>query len=190
MKKQDLKKLCVSALFLSLGLVLSEFVPNIPIPLIHGGSATIFSMVPVCLIGIAFGFNWGLSTGLVYGVIQLIFGIHNVTYAGGISEEGAIIVVLFDYIIAYAVLGFSGIFNKAIKNRTLSAVLGVILALILRYACHFITGVTIWRTLTNTWDAVWFSLTYNGAYMIPEIILTALGIGILMKANILKVLEK
>ena len=180
--KPNLKKLTVSAIFIALSTVLSELIPSISLP--FGGSITLLSMVPVCLIGIMFGVKWGVVTGLAYGVIQLFFGMSNVTYAAGVAGIwGALAVLLFDYVIAYGVLGFTGVFKKAIKNQIVAAVLGVLLACVLRYLCHFITGVTIWREIADLWGAVWYSITYNGTYMIPEIITTPLAIFILMKTK-------
>ena len=188
MKNSNLKKLCVSAIFLALGVVLSELIPSISLP--FGGSVTLFSMVPVCLIGIAFGTKWGIFSGLVYGVIQLMFGLSNVTYAWGISAVAGIAVLLFDYVVAYGVLGFAGVFKGTVKNQMLAAVLGVVLALLLRFICHFITGVTIWREIADTLGAIWYSITYNGAYMLPEIIITPIGVALLIKAKVLNQLEK
>ena len=180
--KNNLKKLTVSALFLALSTVLSELIPSISLP--FGGSITVFSMVPVCLIGIMFGTKWGIISGTVYGFIQMLFGLNNLSYATWWGA--AVIIVLFDYIVAYAVLGFSGVFKGKIKNEFLSLLLGVLLVCVLRYACHFITGVTVWREIADIWGAIWFSITYNGSYMIPEMIITPLGAALLYKANILK----
>ena len=186
--KNNLKRLCVSAIFLALGVVLSELIPSISLP--FGGSVTLFSMVPVCLIAIAYGTKWGVFSGLVYGALQLIFGLSNVTYAWGIAPIAGIAVLLLDYVVAYGVLGLSGIFNKVIKNKILSAVLGVALALVLRFICHFITGITVWGNLTEGWSAIWYSITYNATYMLPELIITPVGVALLIKAKVLSALEK
>lgn len=180
--KNNLKKLTVSALFIALSTVLSELIPSISLP--FGGSITVFSMVPMCLIGIMFGTKWGVLSCTVYGVIQMLFGLGNLSYATWWGA--AVIIVLFDYIVAYAVLGFSGVFKGKIKNEFLSLVLGVLFACLLRYICHFITGVTVWREIADLWGAIWFSITYNGSYMIPEMIITPLGAALLYRANILK----
>ena len=184
MKSNNLKRLTVSALLIALGVVLSELIPSFSLP--FGGSVTLFSMVPVCLIALAFGTKWGIFSGLCYGVIQLFFGLSNVTYAAGISILAALAVLLFDYIIAYAVLGLSGIFKNIIKNKYLAAILGVVLVLVLRFICHFITGVTVWREIADLLGAIWYSITYNATYMVPEIIITPIGVALLIKANILK----
>ena len=180
--KNNLKKLAVSAILIALSTVLSELIPSISLP--FGGSITLLSMVPVCLIGIMFGTKWGVLANLAYGGIQFFFGLSNVTYAAGVAGiVGALAVVMFDYVIAYGVLGLSGIFIKIIKNKPLAAVLGVILVCVLRYVCHFITGVTVWREIADLWGAVWYSITYNATYMLPEIITTPLAVFLLLKTK-------
>ena len=47
------------------------------------------------------------------------------------------------------------------------------LAIFLRFVCHFITGITIWANWVDGFKAVMlYSLTYNGSYMLPELILS------------------
>lgn len=183
--KSNLKKLTVCAIFIALGVVLSEVIPSISLP--FGGSVTLFSMVPVCLIAIIFDTKWGILSSLLYGLIQLIFGANNLSYG---TWWGAVVaIILFDYVIAYTVLGLSGIFKNLIKNKALSAVLGVVFVCLLRYICHFITGVTVWREIADLWGAIWYSITYNATYMIPEMIITPLGVYLLIKSSVLKKLN-
>lgn len=186
MKNENLKKLTVSALFIALSTVLSELIPSIELP--FGGSVTVFSMVPMCLLGIMFGIKWGVFANLVYGVVQMLFGLGNLSYATWWGA--AIAIILFDYIVAYGVLGLTGVFKNKIKNNLVACILGVLLACLLRYVCHFITGVTVWREIADLWGAIWFSITYNGSYMIPEIIITSLGVALLIKTKVLKRISK
>ena len=87
--------------------------------------------------------------------------------------------ILFDYIIAYSVLGFAGIFRN--KNRS-GWIAGIALALVLRFISHFISGAFVFATAGKIWDSLDFvadnkyiySLVYNGAYMLPELVLTVL----------------
>lgn len=180
--KISIKKIAICSVLIALSTVLSELIPSISLPL--GGSVTVLSMVPVCLIGIMFGVRWGIIANLAYGVIQMFFGMSNVTYATGVAGFwGAAAVIGLDYVIAYGVLGFSGIFQKIMKNKIIACVIGVIFVCILRYLCHFITGVTIWREIADFWGAAWYSITYNATYMVPEIISTPIGIYLLLKTN-------
>lgn len=182
MQNKTIKKMTVSALFIALSVVLSELIPSIEFP--FGGSVTVFSMVPMCLLGIMFGTKWGIFANLVYGAVQMLFGLKNLSYAT--SFIAAVVIILFDYLVAYGVLGFSGIFSKKINNKLLNIVVGVLFAVFLRYVCHFITGVTVWRELADLPAAIWFSITYNGGYMLPEMIITPIGAAILYKTNVLK----
>ncbi len=138
-----------------------------------GGGVTPASMLPLCLAVMMFGTKNGLFTAFVYSVIQLIFGLDNLAYATWWGA--AIAIVLLDYIIAYTVLGLSGIFLKRLKNSSLAAALGISLGMILRFICHFVTGITVWKEAAATmWQAVVFSFGYNGWYMLIELILTVI----------------
>ena len=39
-----------------------------------GGSVTLFSMVPILVLGYMYGVKWGLLSGGVYGLLQMILG--------------------------------------------------------------------------------------------------------------------
>ena len=45
---------------------------------------------------------------------------------------------------------------------------------VLRFVCHFISGVTVWSEYAADRTAVMYSLYYNLSYMLPEIVLTVL----------------
>ena len=94
-------------------------------------------------------------------------------------------------------LGLGGIFRKKISNKGLSLCLGSIVALAVCYAFHMLSGFIFYGawaewffgdTIIADWAvskwilqnisgkalAFVYSLVYNGCYMIPEIILTAI----------------
>lgn len=107
----------------------------------------------------------------------------------------AVAIIVIDYLLAYSVLGLGGLFRNKIKNKTVSLTVGVIFALSLRYVCHIASGFIFY----GAW-ADWFfgqdgfyviggfilehfdgsalsliySAFYNGLFMIPEIIITAI----------------
>jgi thiamine transporter len=92
--------------------------------------------------------------------------------------------VLFDYIIVYAVVGFAGLFRKlSIKeNETKIKIgwllFGCILGGILKFSSHYLSGVLFWNDPSGfVWgftNGFLYSFVYNGAYMIPSIILVSL----------------
>ena len=125
----------------------------------------IFYFIPV---GLWFS---ALVSGVRISLLQLILGVDNVQYATSVGM--AIAIILLDYIIAYTVIGLSSMFGSSRP----AIIGGVVVTLGLRFLCHFLTGWMIW-------DALWpnefgmtsavYSLWYNGSYMLPEIVITAI----------------
>ena len=133
----------------------------------YGGSITAASMLPIIIISYRHGVKTGLVAGFVYGIVQQVLGVNNLSYAT--AWWGVVLIFLFDYIIAFLVLGLGGVFRKPIKNQAASLAAGALLGCVLRYACHVISGATVWAGLSiPTADALVFSLAYNATYMLPE----------------------
>lgn len=170
-KKQKVRRLAESAVMLALATVLSELaVFKLP----HGGSVTLFSQVPMVAISYRYGVKWGAFSGLAMGVIQMLFGLSNFSYVSGVVAY--IILIFADYIIAFGCLGFGGMFRTKIKNQAVSLAFGGAVVSLIRYLCHFISGVTIWGDYSGgAVSAVWYSFTYNGSYMLPELVITVIG---------------
>ena len=170
-KKEKIRRLVESALMLALSTLLAEFA-IIKFP--FGGSVTIFSQVPMIFISYRYGIKWGAFTGLCMGVIQMLFGMGNFAYVSGIVAY--LILVFADYIIAFGALGFGGMFKNKIKNPGIALALGGGVVSVIRFLCHFISGVTIWGDYAEGAQAVWeYSFTYNAGYMVPELIITVVG---------------
>ena len=172
-KTQTTKRLVISAMFIAVSIVLNEITP-IKLPV--GGSVTPFSMVPLALLGWQYGALWGLSCGATMGVLDMVVGgLENFSYVAGIPAY--LTLILFDYLVAYGVMGISGIFKGKLKKPTVEFALGAGLACVLRFICHFITGVTIWADYADGFANVWgYSLGYNASYMVPELIITVIGV--------------
>jgi thiamine transporter len=173
-----------SAIMLAIATVLSELTFSGPWAL--GGGITFCSMLPIILISFRFGCRRGLITGLAFSLLQLILGIQNVQYAD--SAVMAAGIVLFDYIVPFSVLGLAGLFRNVTKSRKVNLVLGIAVTLCIRFLCHFATGVWIWEALWPNelgWAAPIWSLAYNGSYMLPELIITAI-VAVLLYSSPLK----
>lgn len=171
------RKLTETAIMLALAVLLS-YVTVFQAPM--GGSITAFSQVPIVLIGYRYGLKWGAGTGVIYGVLEMLLqGLGNFAYVKGFAAY--LILILADYVVAFMVLGIGGaIFRKVIKNQTLALALGGAVASLLRFICHFISGVTIWGEYADGWKSVWaYSFGYNGFYMLFEGILTVIGVVVL-----------
>lgn len=169
-KISTIQMLTESAIMLALAVILNEFTP-IEFP--FGGSVTFFSQLPILIIGYRYGIGQGLLTGFTMGIINMLFGLKNFSYVTGIT--GYLILVLADYVVAFSVLGLGGMFKKKIKNQALSLAAAGAVVSVLRFICHFISGVTIWGSYADGQPVWLYSLTYNGGYMLPELILTVIG---------------
>ena len=202
---QKIQRLTVSAVMLALATVLAlvcEMIPFLNLP--FGGGFTVASMLPIVIVSYMYGVKWGFFTSGVYAVIQvlmsLIMGKTVLALFTPSSDDYmglwvAIFVLLIDYLIAYTVLGFGGVFRNKIKNKTLAIVLGVVVALGARYLCHIVSGYIFygaWAEWFFTQEGFYsiggwvlnafhgkmlslvYSIFYNGLFMIPEIVITAI----------------
>lgn len=136
----------------------------------NGGSITAASMVPIIFIALTSDVKTALLTSLTYSVIQMMIGFYPPPVPNFISFA---IVVLFDYVIAFGVLGLAGVFAKPFKNKRVGVAVGSLAAIFMRFLCHFISGVTIWSSYAPEGTPVWiYSATYNGSYMLLEAIIS------------------
>lgn len=178
--------LVLAGIMIAMGTVLG-FVKPFELP--YGGAITLCSMLPVMFFSYRCGLKWGLSAGLVFSVLQLLFGLDALK---GISAMMVVGSIFLDYILAFTVLGLAGMFRGKIKNDAVAFTLGSFVSMMLRYFCSFLSGWVLWASFNETADmqgfiatffpalgnlsgtalAVVYSLVYNGSYMIPEIILT------------------
>lgn len=170
-----IKTLAESAIMIALATLLSVFtVYKLP----FGGSVTLFSQLPIIIIAYRYGTKQGLFTGLVMGVLQLLLGAENLSYVTGLLA--VLILVFADYIVAFGVLGLSGIFRKRFKNPALELSLGAAVTSFIRYICHIISGATIWKGYApESTSALSYSIKYNASYMIPELIVTVIGAAVI-----------
>ena len=186
-KTSKTKILVEGALLVAISAVLSlwpkfKFLP-------YGGSITVCSMLPIILFSYRRGIKWGLLAGLAFALIQTITGFTS----SGMGFVAFIIELLFDYLLAFTVLGFGGAFRSKFKSERKELLCGTIMSILLRYLCHFISGYVVWgeyaewffgevgswgqnilNTLSGNTLSAFYSFVYNGTYMIPELVITAI----------------
>lgn len=172
-KNSKTRILVEGAIMIAMATVLS-YIKVFELPM--GGTITAFSQVPIVLFGYHRGVKKGLFIGVVHGLLQMLLqGLGNFAYVKGIGAY--LILILMDYLVAFAVLGLGGALFRKMQNKILGAGLGAAAASVMRFVCHFISGVTIWGEYADGWAGVWiYSLTYNGSYMLAECIVTIVGV--------------
>jgi hypothetical protein len=97
-------------------------------------------------------------------------------FGWGLTPAALVGAIMLDYILPFTFLGIAGIFRK---KGYLGVCAGVIIAVALRFICHFLSGAIIFDIWCE-WDSVWlYSLCYNGSFMLPELIFTVVGVAII-----------
>ena len=197
------KRLTESAMLLAMAIVL-ELVSKMVIPeMPFGGQVTLVSMLPVVLISYRHGVKWGLVSGFCYALLEMVIGAKTVAaafqpgyFGDGAMIGNAMLMCLLDYVLAFTVLGLGGIFRDKIQNKGTAQMCGSLAALGARYLAHILSGYILfsgWAEWFFTQDGfpAWgaglveslspavlgwvYSIVYNGMYMVPELILTAIA---------------
>ncbi len=170
------KSLVECAILVALSTVLS-FVKIWNMP--WGGSITLLSMLPVCFASVRHGIKWGMGTAFVYSCIQLFLGITVDGLLGwGLTGGMLAACMIFDYIAAFSVLGLAGVFSKKGVRGVAG---GIALTVVMRFISHVISGAYVFKSVGLLWDAIqvdnpWvYSMGYNAAYMLPELVFTVIG---------------
>ncbi len=170
-KKLTLRCICEGAIMIALAQILG-YIKLYHLP--EGGSVTL-AMLPM----VVFCCRWGAGAGLLgctmLGLLQLLL---DGAYAWGWAS------ILFDYLIAYGVLGLAGITRKAPYNVILGSVIGCAA----RFVSHLISGVLYVAGTTQfsiygveTASPWLYSAIYNAAYMLPNLVILAVCGALLAK---------
>jgi len=165
---QGVKVLAEATIFISLTIVLKDVLPPI-YEMPQGGAVTIAGLVPLLWFSLRRGAKYGIFAGLVYGTIHAFLpGAYIISPVQG----------LLDYSLAFAALGLAGFLKKI-------PVMGVAVGIVGRFICSFLAGLVFFESFSI--DGAYASAIYNGTYLIPEFIITAIVIYILLKRKLLNV---
>jgi thiamine transporter len=156
------------AVFTALALIL-DLLPAFKMP--NGGSIS-FAMIPIFIVAFRWGLKGGLLAGLLWGVLQIVFGASILNLYQAFIEYG----------FAFTALGVAGIFAKPVQQslkdgkivkRFTYITLGVFIGSGLRFLAHFYAGIVFWGSYAPEGQPVWiYSLVYNSSYMLPSFILS------------------
>ena len=149
-----------------------------------GGSVTPFSMLPLCLISVMFGLKWGLGSAFIYATIQFMFDLPE-AISWRITPTVWAGMIVFDYLIAFTILGIAGLFRR---KKELGALLGTCLALFLRFTSHVVSGTLFFASwMPKDWSNPFlYAVCYNGLFMLPELIMTGVAMFLLLKVPAIK----
>ena len=152
--------------------VLAQILGYIKVWEMPWGGSICLSMLPIICYACRWGVGPGLMSGFVLGILQFMF---DVGIALGWQS------IIGDYLLAFTAVGVAGLVRGNVYW-------GSLLGGAARFAVHYVVGATIWAeympetffgmTMTTPW---FYSLLYNGAYMVPDTVLCVLIFALLMK---------
>lgn len=172
--------------FAALALALSFLLSNIRLyRMPQGGSITLASMLPLMLFSYAFGVIPGLLTGVAYGVMQFL----QTPSLLPIAPFFAVCQLILDYILAFGLIGLAGVFSKKRGNDQWRLSYGIALASVLRFVCSVASGVLFFAEYAEGQNPFWYSVVYNGSYMLPELVICVV-IGVLIGPRLCKVMRQ
>ena len=167
-KMSDTRSIVYGAISIALSFALS-YARIFKLP--QGGSVTFASLLPLMIYCCMFGTRRGLIVCTIYGVLQALqdpYIIHPMQF-------------LLDYPLAFGLIGVSGIFMEkgVFKDKKVVAfLLGGVLAVVLRYACHVCSGVFAfadYADLDKYDTAIAYSMAYNSFAFVDMIIALVAG---------------
>ncbi len=170
------------------GFTVASMLPIVIVAYMYGTPWGIFTAFCYSAIQIILSLTQGAS-----GTVMALFMPNSDDFMG---YGAAVAIIIIDYLLAYTVLGLGGIFRNKIKNKTVALTVGVVFAISLRYIAHIVSGYIFygaWAEWFFTQEgfysiggfivdhfsgaalSVIYSIFYNGLYMVPEIIITAIA---------------
>ncbi|HKM60151.1 MAG TPA: energy-coupled thiamine transporter ThiT [Candidatus Bathyarchaeia archaeon] len=156
-----------------------------PFSLPYGGAVTLGSMVPTMWLSIRRGIRVGVITGAIFGAIALFV---DVLSLGASSVVATPIQAVFEYPVAFGLIGLTGFLTGVFHKKTVGlALAGAGIAVFLRFLVHYFAGVFVWYYVYAfpAYGRWVFPAVYNGSFLIVEYIISAIVLTILIKRGTL-----
>jgi len=152
-----------------------------PFSMPYGGSVTLGSMVPVMWLAMRRGVHAGLIAGAIFGILAIPIDITLLPYSPIATPLQAVL----EYPVAFAVLGLAGIFHRKTLTFTVA---GVAISTFVKFLIHYFVGVFIWFYVYEfpAFGQYLYPAVYNGLFLIPEFIISAIIMTILVKKRTLE----
>ncbi|WP_176538820.1 MULTISPECIES: energy-coupled thiamine transporter ThiT [Bacillus cereus group] len=181
MRNTNLQAMIESAILAAFAMIIDILPLSIKLP--TGGSIS-FAMIPIFIIAYRWGFKMAFLGGLIWGLLQIVVGDAYILTP---------IQAFIEYFIAFAFIGFAGLFYKQIqqtlingeRKKTISyIILATFIGSLARYFCHFIAGIIFWgQYAPKGQSAVLYSLIVNGSTMLASFALCTVLLFLLFRTS-------
>ena len=150
----------------------------------HGGSITLFSMVPILLMSYRNGVKWGLMTAFVNSLVQFVQGLNNLAYCQTLTAQNRLCAAGLPAGLYRA--GPGGGDPSAFSGYQMGVGVSAFVVCLLRYLCSFLSGYIVWKDYDYAFSWMseinfpgiadmsvnglcWlYSAVYNATYMIRK----------------------
>jgi thiamine transporter len=126
-------------------------------------------MIPIIYLALRNRPKVALTGAILYGIVQFMiepFFVHPAQF-------------LLDYPLAFGALGIATFIKRY-------PFIGAIVGVALRFICHFLSGFIFFGMYAPEGiNPVYYSAIYNGSYLVPELVVTAIFIYILSKKKLI-----
>ncbi len=180
--KKAISSITISSLLFATAIVLKVLANLIPFLNFPNGGTVSFVLVPLVLIGLFCGPIWGLVLCTAFGGIDIFLG-------GGMGYHW--LSLLLDYFVAYGLVGLTGFFSKLFyQKRSWVPIVAVTIGGLLQFLGSFFSGIIVWTSAFDatgvitpdfSLEAITFSITYNGGYMLPSVALCVVVMAMILK---------
>lgn len=180
MRAKYLQPLLEAAIMAALSLIL-DLLPSIQI----GPFISIdFAMVPVLLVSIRWGFKYGIISGFIWGLLQVVTGDIDPLHW---------FQVFIEYFVAFSFVGFAGLFKNVIQNKfaegkkvvgIVFVILATLVGSIARYIWHYYAGIVFWGSYAPEGQPAWlYSLIVNGTDFLGSFLFSAFVLGFMLSVS-------
>lgn len=161
-KRNNVLMLVEAGIMIALAYILNEYLKIYKMP--QGGSVTLGSMLPIIVFSIRWGAKNGIIVGLAFGILDMLTG-----YMYSVPQ------VMLDYILAFSLMGLSGLPLGKNKGNILTYIPSIVLAFVLRYFSHVLSGMLFFNV-----DFAG-SAKYN-SFLLPDFVICIFMLAILWQS--------
>lgn len=140
-----------------------------------GGSVTFGSLAPLIIFSNKYGAKEGVFASICCFAVNFVISFK---IPPAKSFSATVLIVFFDYILQYVLIGFSGFFGKIFSfNRFNKMYTGAAVLFILKILFSTFSGVVFWGEYApRGLSILLYSFAYSCAYLIPEFIITVIAV--------------
>lgn len=160
MKKDSVKKIVETSVFVGLAVVIDLLFKLIPFLKMPEGGHVSVAMLAIIVNGFRNGWKYGLSGGFVFAVINFMFD-------GYVFHWGSI---FFDYIFAFTALGISGFFKES-GRKLYKFNLIIVLCCFMRYIFSSFSGVIFFKEYARIPEYLDWNISGEALYWVYSFII-------------------